>query len=76
MHAPTPGNQQAFAQCQAVVTDGRVVSKSGTETVTSDRYPQLGRQREEMYESCDSDARVDTAQLVSVVGEQQAQVVR
>ena len=75
MHVLTPGDQQAFGQCKAVVGDGAVLSERGSKTVPNDGHPQRRRQREEMHECCDDDARVDTAQLVSVVGEQQAQVV-
>jgi len=65
----TPGQEQALAQCPAVIADSPVERERRSEIVPGDGHPELGRQGEEMHECCDDDACVDSAQPVSVVGE-------
>jgi len=76
VRATTPGEQETLAQCPAAVADAAVVEQRGSQAVSGDGRPQLGGQREEMNERRDDYASVDAAQSVSVVGEQQADVVR
>jgi len=71
----TPGQQQTLAQRPAVIACGPVKAERRAEVVSSDGHPELGGQREEMNKCRDDDARVDPTQPVSVVGEQQTQVV-
>lgn len=72
----TPGQQKALAGGPAVITDAPVKGEHRSQIISGERHPELSGDREEMYERCDNDARVDTTQCVPVVGEQQTQIKR